>query len=58
MEIEKRELMVQVSWSKITELIEKAERCKAIERMIGSGRYVSVDDIAAVLGIERKENTK
>ena len=39
------------------ELIKKAERISAAERLINSGGYVTVDDIAAILDIKRvKEN--
>lgn len=38
------------------ELIRKAERIAAVERLVNSDGYVSEKNILTVLGIEKKEN--
>ena len=46
-----------INLEEYAELVKKAERIAATERLINSGSYVTVDDIAAVLDIKRrKEN--
>ena len=37
-------------------LIRQAERVAAVERLIANLKYVTVDDIKAVLGIEKEGN--
>ena len=48
---------ITITLEEYRNLIAKAERIETVGRMIGSGNYVSVDDIKAVLDISKvKEN--
>lgn len=44
-----------ISVDEYKELVEKAERIAAVERLVNSDDYVSEKNILTVLGIEKKE---
>lgn len=49
---------VSLTKEEYSELIAKAERIAAVQRLVDSGVYVSTDDIYAVLGIKIPVKTK
>jgi hypothetical protein len=49
---------VSLTKEEYSELIAKAERIAAVQRLVDSGVYVSTDDIYAVLGIKIPAKTK
>lgn len=46
-----KEMIIQVPFGRICELIEKAERIAAIERYLNGGSQITIDEIIALLGI-------
>ena len=48
------EKYVTVSLSEYAALVSASVRIEAAERFLNANRYVTADDVAAVLGIERK----
>lgn len=48
---------VVVSIERYEELIQKEERINALDRMLKAGRYVIMEDVSAILGISKKEDT-
>lgn len=48
--------MITIARYDYDSLLKKAERIAAVERLINCGKYVSDDEIFAVLGIKKKEN--
>lgn len=53
-----KEMIIQVPFGRICELIEKAERVAAIERYLNAGSQITIDEIIALLGINVKEGAR
>lgn len=50
-----KELVIQMPFGRVCELIEKAERIAAVERYLNGGSYLTVREIISLLGINVKE---
>lgn len=53
-----RSVMVEVPKGEYDELVSKAARIDAVERLVAATTYPTVKDLIAVLGIEGKEKEK
>lgn len=49
---------ITITMDEYKDLVSKAERIAAVERMFASGSYVSTDDIKPVLGINENQGEK
>lgn len=56
--MENKDYMIQIPYSRAMELVEKSERAAAVIRIIESGRYISLDDVADILGAKRGEKVE
>lgn len=50
-------ITVEISVECFVELVKKAERVDTLKRLAAADQYLTVSDILAVLGIERKAAT-
>lgn len=53
---EKEKITVSVPLDEYKELLAKAERIAAVERMANSGNYFTPEEVYTILGIEVKED--
>lgn len=49
-------VVVEVNKDEFEKLVRESEKIAAVERLINENRYTTTNDIAIILGIERKEN--
>ncbi len=50
-------IAVLVSIERYEELIRKEERINTLDRMFKAGRYIIMEDVSSILGINKKEDT-